>query len=47
MVKILIILGVICGWGKISNKNVHGVEIHFKGIWENRVIKAIDDFKFK
>lgn len=34
------------GWSKMSNKTAHGVEIHFNALWENGVIKAIDDFKF-
>ena len=34
------------GWTKMSNKTAHGVEIHFNALWENGVIKSIDDFKF-
>jgi hypothetical protein len=34
------------GWSKMSNKTAHGVEIHYNALWENGVIKAIDDFKF-
>ena len=34
------------GWVKMSNKNAHGVEIHYNALWENGVIKAIDDLKF-
>jgi len=34
------------GWSKMSNKKAHGVEIHYNALWENGVIKAIDDFKF-
>lgn len=35
------------GWSKMSNKTAHGVEIHYNALWENGVIKAVDDFKFK
>ena len=34
------------GWSKMSNKTAHGVEIHYNALWENGVIKSIDDFKF-
>ena len=34
------------GWSKMTNKTAHGVEIHYNALWENGVIKAIDDFKF-
>ncbi len=34
------------GWVKMSNQTAHGVEIHFNALWENGVIKAVDDFKF-
>jgi RHS repeat-associated protein len=35
------------GWSKMSNRTAHGVEIHYNALWENGVLKAIDDFKFK
>lgn len=35
------------GWSKMTNKTAHGVEIHYNALWENGVIKAVDDFKFK
>lgn len=34
------------GWSKMSNRTAHGVEIHYNALWENGVIKSIDDFKF-
>ncbi|MBW7877460.1 MAG: hypothetical protein H3C47_15895 [Candidatus Cloacimonetes bacterium] len=34
------------GWAKMSNQNAHGIEIHFNALWDDSVIKAIDDFKF-
>jgi hypothetical protein len=34
------------GWSKMSNKTSHGVEIHYNALWEDGIIKAIDDFKF-
>ncbi|MFW6249239.1 MAG: hypothetical protein ACOC4J_05655 [Bacteroidota bacterium] len=34
------------GWTKMTNKTAHGVEIHYNALWENGVIKAVDDFKF-
>ena len=33
-------------WSKMSNRTAHGVEIHYNALWENGVIKFIDDFKF-
>ena len=34
------------GWSKMPNKTAHGVEIHYNALWEDGVIKYIDDFKF-
>jgi RHS repeat-associated protein len=34
------------GWSKMSNRTAHGVEIHYNALWEDGVIKFIDDFKF-
>lgn len=35
------------GWRKMTNTNAHGVEIHYVAKFENGVIVAVDDFKFK
>ncbi|MEJ5992778.1 hypothetical protein WG904_00010 [Pedobacter sp. Du54] len=35
------------GWRKMTNTNAHGVEIHDVEKFENGVIVAVDDFKFK
>jgi hypothetical protein len=32
------------GWSKMTNRNAHGIEIHYNALWENGTIKAIDDF---
>ena len=34
------------GWAKMTNKNAHGVEIHYNALWENGRIIAVDDFKY-
>ncbi len=34
------------GWIKMSNKNAHGVEIHFNAQFKNGKIINVDDFKF-
>ena len=34
------------GWNKMTNKNAHGIEIHYNALWKDGVIKSIDDFKF-
>lgn len=35
------------GWSKMSSMSAHGVEIHYVAKFENGIIKAVDDFKFK
>jgi hypothetical protein len=35
------------GWSKMTNEAAHGVEIHYLGKWQNGILTAVDDFKFK